>query len=899
VSEPLLETKLHPPRNTGGLVRRPRLGAFLGREHQPAVVVVSAPAGFGKSTMLADALASVEAPRSVAWLSLDPRDSDATTYWTYVVAAIRRVRPEVGDAALALLDPGRPAPITTVLTALINELGALDGGVLLVLDDYHVIESPDIHEAMAFLIEHLPEQLRVVIVGRSDPPLPLARLRSRGELAEVRAADLRFTADEVATYLETMGLRLTEPDLGRLEQRTEGWIAALQLAALSMRGRDDVSGFIAGFAGDDRYVVDYLVEEVMQRQPEDVRAFLLQTSILDRLTGPLCDAVTGQEGGRATLEALDRGNMFVVALDDHRRWYRYHHLFADMLRARLLDEHPDEVPELHRRASTWHAANGDSLAAVEHALAAGDTDRAADLVELAAPTMRRERREGTLRRWMESLPEGVFANRPVLSVNYVGALMGTGDFRGVEPLLESAEQWVEAGRAIGDLPDGMVVMEPSEYRRLPGWIAVYRTGQALLRGDVAATMTLGHHARGLLAPDDHLGHGAAAGLMGIASWSQADLASAEEAYAESMRRLAQAGFYADVLGLSVTLADIQLVQGRLGHAQQTFDDGLRLADRQPGSVLRGTPDMHVGLSTIHWERGDLATAREHLRRARELGEALGMPQYPHRSRIALAQVLADEGDLDAAESLLGEAEQVYDGDFSPDVRPVPAMRARMWIRQGRADRALDWARKRGLSADDELGYLREYEHVTLARALLAGAEEGEATALLERLLVAAGTGGRGGSVLEVLVLQALDGQQRGDLTATLAPLERALSMAEPEGYVRLFTDEGPPMTAALRAAAQRRIAPSFVARLLGTEPVTGKAAATGALLEPLSRRELEVLRLLATELSGPEIARELVVSLNTVRTHTKNVYAKLGVGTRRAAVRRADELGLLSRSSGR
>ena len=414
---PLLETKLYVPRSRRGLVPRPRLSERLDRGTASKLTLVSAPAGFGKTTLLTEWLAAGPAApadeRLAAWLSLDRADNDPASFWTYVIAALRTVASGVGESALTLLQAPQPPPIETVLTALLNDLGATAGDIVLVLDDYHVIDASDVQDGMAFLLDHLPPWLHVVIASRADPALPLARWRARGELAEIRAAELRFTPDEAAAYLnEMMGLQLTAQDVAALEARTEGWIAALQLAALSMQGRDDVAGFIAGFAGDDRYVVDYLVEEVLQRQPDRVQAFLLQTSILGRLSGPLCDAVTGQGGGKAMLEALDRGNLFLVPLDDRRRWYRYHHLFADVLQARLLDERPGQVPDLHRRASAWYEQNGEPPVAIGHALAAEDFGRAADLVERAIPAMRITRQEATVHGWLKALPDEVVRVRP-------------------------------------------------------------------------------------------------------------------------------------------------------------------------------------------------------------------------------------------------------------------------------------------------------------------------------------------------------------------------------------------------------------------------------------------------------------------------------------------------------
>jgi LuxR family maltose regulon positive regulatory protein len=899
----LLQTKLFPPRTTGGLVDRGRLRQRLDPQDLPAVLVVSAPAGFGKSTLLAQALlgeagsAGRSGRPAVAWLSLDADDNDPSSFWAYVLAALRTAGPEVGASARVLLESPGGAPVTSVLTSLLNDLSVAGEEVALVLDDYHVVRTPEIHEAMTFLVDHLPPRLHLVVATRSDPPLPLARLRARRQLVELRAADLRFDEQEAAAYFAGMGLELTSAEVATLESRTEGWVAALQLAALSLQGREDSAGFIAGFAGDDRHVVDYLVEEVVHRLADDVRDFLLSTSVLPRVSGPLADAVTGRTDGRAVLAALDRDNLFLVPLDDQRRWYRYHHLFADMLRARLLSERPGEVAELHRRASAWHEQDGDVAAAIEHALAAGggdDVERAAGMVELSIRPMGKERREVQLRRWMETLPEEVFDTRPVLANGYVGALMSTGEVRGVEPRLRIAERWVDLILAApdGTPPADLVVSDPGDLERLPGWVRIHRAGLSLMSGDVAATMAHGREAIAVLGRADNLGHAAATALMGIASWRQGDLESAAEAYAASMRRFAAEGWVADLLGCAITLADLRTTQGRLRDAEDTYRDSLDLASRQPGWPLRGTPDMHVGLAEVAVERDDLVAAQEHLNTAHELGDHLGMPRHPHRWRITEARLREAEGDLPAALSLLEEAERVYDGDFSPDVRPVAAMVARLRIRQGRPERALTWAAERGLSATDELAYLREYEHVTLARALLA-VGDGRVTQLLERLLEAAEAGGRHGTAIEVLVLLASARQRGGDRDGAGDALARALDLGQAEGYVRVFTDEAPAITPLLKEAA-RGDAASYAARLLGSTHRSPAAPRSGGVLvDPLSERELDVLRLLGSELSGPEIARHLVVSLNTVRTHTKSIYAKLGVSSRRAAVRRADDLGLL------
>ena len=773
-----------------------------------------------------------------------------------MIAALRTVASGVGESALALLQAPQPPPIETVLTVLLNELSATAGDIVLVLDDYHVIDASDVQDGMAFLLDHLPPWLHVVIASRADPALPLARWRARGELVEIRAAELRFTPDEAAAYLnEMMGLQLTARDVAALEGRTEGWIAALQLAALSMQGRDDVAGFIAGFAGDDRYVVDYLVEEVLQRQSDRVQAFLLQTSILGRLSGPLCDAVTGQGGGKAMLEALDRGNLFLVPLDDRRRWYRYHHLFADVLQVRLLDEQPGQVPGLHRRASAWYQQNGEPTVAIGHALAAEDFQRAANLVELAIPVMSKTRQEATVRSWLEMIPDAVIRVRPVLSVAYAWVLLSVGELEGVEGRLRDAERWLDATTGTGAgspaSPAEMVVANEEEYRRLPGTIELYRAAQALARGEPPGAIRHARRALDLAPEGEHRWRASASGLMGLAFWGSGDLEAGHLAYAECAAGLRRAGHIADIFGCAIAMADIRLAQGRLGEAMRTYEQALQRAAEQSGPFLRGTADMHVGMSEVYRERDDLPAATQQLLRSQELGEHIGLPQHPYRWRVAMARLREAEGDLGGALDLLNEAERLYTGDFFPNVRPVPALRARVRVAQGELGEALGWARERGLSVDDDLSYLREFEHITLARVLLARYQDERAEAsiheagrLLERLLRAAEVGGRTGRVLEILVLQALAHQARGDIPAALAALQRALTLAEPEGYVRVFVDEGPPMASLFRAAAKQGIARDYVRRLLAAGTATEDTSPIEqALIDPLSERELDVLRL--------------------------------------------------------
>jgi LuxR family transcriptional regulator, maltose regulon positive regulatory protein len=944
----ILATKLYIPPPSPNVVLRARLIERLNKGLNRKLTIISAPAGFGKTTLISEWAnccghnepALTEPPARTAWLSLDEADSDPARFLTYMVAALRTVVPGLGDSILGYLQSNQPLPIEPILIALINDISTISSKIILVLDDYHVIDSQavdgskSIDEALTYLIEHLPANMHLVITTREDPQLPLARLRARGQLTELRASDLRFTPVEAADFLAGMGINLSPADVAALDDRVEGWIAGLQLAALALQSSQDISGFIRAFAGDHRYIMDYLVEEVLQRQPESVRSFLLQTSILDQLYGPLCDAVTGQADGGTHLQALERGNFFVVPLDNQRRWYRYHHLFADVLLTHLSAEQPGQIADLHRRASVWYEQHGSTSEAVQHALAAEDFARAADMIERVFPTITRSRQETILLGWLKTVPEALLRNRPVLCNLYAGALMQTGEMEGVETWLLAAERWLPSaheGREQVEFPPGMVVMDQEEFRRLPGYVAMHRAGQALMLGRVEETIKHALRVLDLAPQDDYLRHGGAAALLGLSYWTLGNLEAARKIYPESIRYLQRAGYLSDSLGCALALADIVIAQGHPHEAMGIYERALRLASERGEPNMRGTADMLVGMSDLFYERNDLPAAAQCLLRAQEQGEHTGLPQNRYRWRVAMARIRAAEGDLPGALGLLEAAERLYMGDFSPNVRPIAAMKAWMWVAQGRLEEALDWAREQKLTAADDLSYLREFEHITLARILLACYQrehiDQHVQALLDRLLEAAEAGGRMRSVIEIRILQAFNYHAQGDISAALAPLQQALALAEPEGYVRIFVDEGPLIEQLLREVLLSGIYPGYTGKLLaafaadherrGEEvsqpsspimlvPVTAEdqpaktrleapevQAAKATLLEPLSQRELEVLRLFRTELSGPEIAQELTVALSTVRTHTKSIYSKLNVNNRRAAVRRAVELKLI------
>jgi LuxR family maltose regulon positive regulatory protein len=964
MSTPILATKLYIPPLRPKVVIRPRLierlneGLWQSGGFARKLTLISAPPGFGKTTLVSSWIydlrftiddlqaeaASQEKignPKSkivnqVAWLSLDEGDNDPTRFLAYLVAALQTIAANVGEGVMGLLQSPQPLPIERILTALLNEITTIPDNFVLVLDDYHLIEAQPIDEALTFLLDHLPPQMHLVITTREDPQLPRARYRARGQLTELRASDLRFIPSEAAGFLnQVMGLNLSAEDIAALESRTEGWIAGLQMAALSMQGREDTASFIQAFTGSHHFILDYLVEEVLQRQPERVRSFLLKTAILDRLSGPLCDAVrfgytetpssskgtavTDQEDGKVLLEALERGNLFVVPLDDKRQWYRYHHLFADVLQARAMEEQPNEVSGLHQRASEWYEQNDLPSDAVRHALAAEDFERAAGLVELAWPAMRRSRQEATVLGWVKVLPDELVQARPVLSVVYALALLDGGEWEAAEARLLDAERWLETATDMSVRPEApaperdvaeMVVVDKEQFRSLLASIANARAYRAQALGDVSGTVTYARRALDLLPEGDYYERGTTAALLGLAYWTSGDLEAAHRSFADGLATIQKTGGILIVIGGTLILAAIKTAQGRLHEAVSTYEQSLQLATEQGKPVLQGTAELYLGLSELHRERGDLEGARQHLLRGEALGEQASLPGFEYLWCVAKARIKEAQGDLDGALALLHEAERLYYRSPIPDVRPIAALKARVWVAQGRLAEALGWVRERGLSVDDDLSYLREFEHVTLARVLIAQYRNDqvdgsihEAMGLLERLLQAAEAGERIGSVIEILVLQALAHEAQGVIPPALVPLERALTLAEPEGYVRIFVDEGTPMARLLLEAAARGIMPDYTGKLLaafeaGEQRSKGKSRLPTSpspqpLIEPLSQRELEVLRLLKTELSGPEIARELMIALSTVRTHTKSVYSKLSVNNRRAAVKRATELDLI------
>ncbi len=911
MSTPILTTKLYIPPPRSKVVLRPRLIERLNEGLQRKLILISAPAGFGKTTSVSSWL--VECNQPAAWLSLDAGDNDPTRFLTYLVAAIQTVTPHVGDGVLGMLQSSPPSD--SILTILLNEIAAVGTPFALILDDYHVIDAQPIDDILSFMLEHLPPQMHLVIATREDPHLPLARLRARGHLTELRAVDLRFTAAEAAEFLnQVMRLNLSAADIAALEARTEGWIAGLQLAAISMQGQEDTTRFIQSFTGSHHFVLDYLIEEVLQQQSEAIQTFLLHTSVLDQMCGALCDAVLPDSvvSGQEALAYLQRANLFLIPLDNERRWYRYHHLFADFLRQRAATSIEGEsMAELHTRASLWYEDNGYEAEAFHHAVAAKDFERAANLAELSWQGMDSTFQFATWLSWVKKLPDAWIRARPMLSVEYAWALMDAGDPDASEARLRDAERWLDAtgtlrARLDGS-SDGMVIADETQIRVLPAMIALVRAQNAQIQGDMAGTVKYAERALKLTPEDDHLRRAQAIVTLGFTHWVSGNLEDARKALMEWMSSMQKIGNSIFAIATTFVVSDILVAEGRLREAVSTSQEALQSAAAHDEHVQRVTAHLYLGLAMVHHEMGHEETAAAHLLKSRELGEQTTLIDWPHRWHLAQARLKESEGDLDAALDLLDAAKRLYARNPVPDARPVEALKARIYIRQGRLNKALDWVHERGLSVDDDLSYLREFEHMTIARVLIATYQQDhadhaflEALGLLERLLQAAEASRRMGSVIEILVLHSLAYEAQGNISLALVSLERALTLAGPEGYFRLFLDEGPPMARLLYEALARGIEPDYVHNLLATfdaeaQTRTGESnlAPVQYLVEPLSERELEVLQLVAQGLSNREICERLFLALDTVKGYNRRIYGKLQVQRRTEAVARAHELGLL------
>jgi LuxR family maltose regulon positive regulatory protein len=879
MSSPILTTKLYVPPPRPEAVPRPRLIERLNEGLRRKLTLVSAPAGFGKTTLLSDWLAGCGRP--AAWLSLDEGDNDPARFLSYLVAALRTVAAGIGEGVLGALRSPQQPPTESILTALLNEIDTVPDDFVLVLDDYHVVDARPIDDVLAFLLKHLPPRMHLVIATREDPHLPLARLRARGQLGELRAADLRFTPSEAAEFLNhAMGLNLSPQDVAALETRTEGWIAGLQLAAISMQGHEDAARFIESFTGSHHFVLDYLVEEVLQQQPESVQAFLLRTSILGRLCGPLCDAVLldPSVSGQEALEHIERANLFLVPLDDERRWYRYHHLFADLLRQRLLQgaaSSTEDVNDLHRRASQWYEENGLEIDAFQHAAAADDVERAERLIEGAGVPLYFRGTVGPVLRWLESLPKTVLDARPSLWVMYASVLLLV-DHTAVEQKLQAAEAALH-----GTEPDDRT-------RDLVGRIASMRATLAVIQHDAETIIAQSRRALEYLHPDNLSIRTATTWTLGHAHQLQGDRAAAREAYDEVISTGKSLGDSVYTIAATINLGQLQEGDNRLSLAAESYRRVLQLAGDPPQPIAC---EACLGLARIAYQWNDLDAAQRHGQQFIQLTRQMGSVDSFASYDVFLARLKLARGDVDGAVAILAKAEEfVRQHNFLFRMPDVAAAQVLTFLHKG------DLAKAAHLAETHELP-------VSRARVHLAQGDTSAALATLAPWRRQAEAKGWEDERLVVMVLQAVALQAHGEEDEAAQLLGDALALAEPGGFVRIFVDEGTPMARLLSEAAARGIMPGYSAKLLAAFEAEEQKGEDGSYLppappaqpltEPLSQRELEVLRLIAQGLSNREIGKRLFLAVDTIKGHNRRIFAKLMVRRRTEAVAKARSLGIL------
>ncbi|MGZ6316620.1 MAG: LuxR C-terminal-related transcriptional regulator [Anaerolineales bacterium] len=876
MSVSLLSTKFYVPSARAPGVSRPCLIERLneGLSASGKLTLISAPAGFGKTTLVSEWIAGCGRP--VAWLSLDEGDNDPARFLTYLIAALQTILANIGEGLLGVLQSPQPPSTESVLTSLLNEITVLPDNFLLVLDDYHVVDSKSVDEALTFLLEHLPPQMHLVIATREDPRFPLARLRARGQLTELRAADLRFTPSEAAEFLnQVMGLNLSGEDVAALEARTEGWIAGLQLAAISMRGHQDTAGFIKSFTGSHYFVLDYLIEEVLQQQSESVQAFLLVTSILDRMCGSLCDAVLcdSSVSGQETLEYLEHANLFIVPLDNERRWYRYHHLFADLLRQRLQQTTAISTAELHTRASQWYEDNGLEIEAFQHAAAANDMERAERLIEAGEIPLHALNAVATILHWLGSLPKTVLDARPWLWVRFATLSLMSARTTGVEEKLQGAEKAMQNA----DLDD--------KTRDLIGQIAAIRATLALLRYEPEPAIIQSRRALEYLHPDDLPVRSRAIWTLGFAYRLQGDRTAARQVFTEAISiRQAPGNIYYTILA-TTSLGQVQESDNQLYQAAESFRRSLKLLSDQGAAS-----EECIGLARISYEWNDLVAAEQYGQQALQLAR-----QYDRAidrfiiCEVFLARLKLARGDVAGAAAMLAQSEQsVRQNNFAQRMPGVAAAQVMVLLKQGNLAAAADLAQTHELP-------------LSHARVLLAQGDPSAALGVLEPFRQQMETKGWQDERLKAMVLQSVALQADGEQHKAVQLLGEALALAQPNGFLRIFVDEGAPMARLLCEAESRGIMPDYIGQLLAAfesdaqqmEHKPDLSPAAGPCNELLTQRELEVLQLIAQGLSNQQVSERLFLALDTVKGHNRRIYGKLQVQSRTEAIARARELGLL------
>ncbi len=895
----LLRTKLFIPSPRLDFVPRPRLIQRLAAGLQGKLTLLSAPAGFGKTTLLSEVISTLN--HTVAWVSLDKEDNDPVRFWSYFIAAIQTVHAGVGKNALSALQASQIPHIESILTSLINETAEMPEDINIVLDDYHMIEAEPVQSATAFLLEHMPSQMHLVIATRSDPPFPLPLLRGRGQLTELRTADLRFTIDETTAFLKkTMNLELSEENVTTLEDRTEGWIASLQMAAISMQGRNDVSEFVSAFSGTDHYIMDYLADEVLDRQEERIQSFLLKTSILDRLSGPLCNDVIGQDNSQEMLDRLQAINLFLVPLDGEGKWFRYHHLFADLLRDHLTKAFSDSVTsELHLRASKWFEREALMNEAIHHALEVNDFERAANLIETIAMPMLLKGKLSPFQGWLDRLPYEMITAHPWLCLGCAIINLSAGRLDAGKSYLQMLES------TLSDAEEACLSETTPDHNSIRSLVMSIHAIMPSGKGDTKRTIELCQEAFKYLPEDDPTIHSMFAFHLGVAHGIRGELNSASHYLAEADTYGQSAGnFYIALIAIGC-MAEIQSRHGQLHRAAETNHRALELGvEKSGGGSLPATGLAQMNLARIHYQWNDLDTAIHHATNAVELAEQAGESISLLASCLTLARIFWARGQMEAMAETLDRARQIVSSCNNTMVSTVAdAWVARLSLAQGDLTAVERWAAtlQIDLNLHEIPDFWCELPYLTFVRLMIAKGELDEVPDVLERLCQRAMSEGQMETVIEVLTLQSIALHAQGKEDQALNVLNHALSLAEPEGYIRSFTDEGDRINKLLRMAAARGIAPNYVNQLLsamdshvGRSTVMPLASSRiHDLPEPLTERELEVLRFVAGAMSNYEIAKILVIEESTVKSHMNHILGKLRAKNRLQAVERARSLGLL------
>lgn len=872
---PLIATKLHPPRERRTLVRRSRLLARLTAGLAGRLTLVMAPAGFGKTTLVADwlttELPTLDPPPRTAWLSLDEGDNDPARFLMYLVAALQGVAEGLGQGLLAQAQGGALPSPEQVAAEVVNALDALPYPCLLVLDDYHVLHTPLLHEWLTHLLDHTPPTLTLVLTTREEPPLPLPRLRARGHLTEITPQALRFTAPEATHFLnEGMGLHLSADEIAALDAQTEGWIAGLHLAALSLQGQSDPAPFIAAFRGSHRHILDYLAAEVLERQPDALQSFLSQTALLDRLCAPLCDAVTGRTDSQQLLRQIEQRHLFLLPLDDHREWYRYHALFADFLRARL----PASAhAPLHQAAARWYRAQGFVEEAVRHVLAGGDETQTVEIVGWAATHALETGEFRALLGWLARLPAEVVQHHLDLATAQGWGLYLAGDLEGAERYATAAEE------ALPVTPD------PDSRSSLVS----LRAFIALARGFLDEGIALATEALALAERAAPSFRSVVLLNLAQAQAQRGTLPAALENYREAARLGQQAGNPFVIVNALANLSLLLDVLGQRREAVALCQQALEVSGYAQGQPLPAASLALVSLARLLYEANELEQALTSLQEGIALGQRLGMASGSFLGWVLLAQIQQANGEPDAARASLREAATLADNLATFPARAVmESLEADLALRQGNLALAAQWATTVRVASTDALHPAREPAHLTYARLLLAQGKASEAHALLHRLEDAARAAGRNGRLIPIHLLQSMALRALAREPEALSHLAQALALAAPEGTLRPFLDVGAALAPLLSRV--RHVVPAFVAHLLTLLPASPLHP---TLVESLSERELDVLRLMADGLSNPEIAARLILSVGTVKSHAHHIYGKLGTRNRTEAILQAQRLGLL------